>query len=158
MSHFARMNESFRTYEWVISHVWMSHFASMNESWHSLGPNGDAYHDKLQWVTHTWMRHVTHINASCHPFQWIMSRIIGLVEWVMTLVRTASSFAVITANAINFNESHTREWVMSPIWMSHVTHMNESCHALQVALGLLITTNAINCYEFHPHEWVTSPI
>ena len=24
--------------------------------------------------------------------------------------------------------SHTYEWVMSHMWMSHVTHMNESCH------------------------------
>ena len=23
---------------------------------------------------------------------------------------------------------HTQKWVMSHIWMSHVTHMNESCH------------------------------
>ena len=26
---------------------------------------------------------------------------------------------------------HTYEWVMSHIWMSHVTHMNESCHTYE---------------------------
>ena len=42
------------------------------------------------------------------------------------------------------NEScHTYEWVMSHIWMSHVTHMNESCH---------IYMNE-SC---HTYEWVSS--
>ena len=32
----------------------------------------------------------------------------------------------------HMNEScHTYEWVMSHIWMSHVTHMNESCHTYE---------------------------
>jgi len=29
---------------------------------------------------------------------------------------------------------HVYEWVMSHIWMSHVTHMNESCHTHEPAL------------------------
>jgi len=33
------------------------------------------------------------------------------------------------SHVTHMNEScHTYEWVMSHIWMSHVTHMNESCH------------------------------
>jgi len=28
----------------------------------------------------------------------------------------------------SFGNEHTDEWVMSHRWMSHVTHMNESCH------------------------------
>ena len=41
------MNESCRTYEWVMSH--------MNES------------------CHTWMSHVTHVNESCHTYERVMS-------------------------------------------------------------------------------------
>ena len=33
------------------------------------------------------------------------------------------------SHVTHMNEScHTYEWVMSHIWMSHVTHTNESCH------------------------------
>ena len=36
------------------------------------------------------------------------------------------------SHVTHMNEScHTYEWVMSHIWMSHVTHMNESCHTLR---------------------------
>jgi len=34
MSHVAPMNESCRTYKWVMSHVWMSHVTHTNESCH----------------------------------------------------------------------------------------------------------------------------
>jgi len=41
------------------------------------------------------------------------------------------------------NEScHTYEWVMLHIWMSHGTHMNVSCHAYK--------------YVAYTHEWVMS--
>ena len=39
------------------------------------------------------------VNVSCHAHEWVMSHI----------------------------GCHTYEWVMSHIWMSHVTHVNESC-------------------------------
>ena len=33
------------------------------------------------------------------------------------------------SHVTHMNEScHAHEWVMSHTWMSHVTHMNESCH------------------------------
>ena len=42
-------------------------------------------------------------------------------EWVMAHIWMS--------HVTHMNEScHTYEWVMSRIWMSHVTHMNESCH------------------------------
>ena len=34
-SHVTHMNESFHTYKWVISHIWMSHGTHMNESYHT---------------------------------------------------------------------------------------------------------------------------
>ena len=32
MSHVTHMNESYHTYEWVMSHIWISHVTHMNES------------------------------------------------------------------------------------------------------------------------------
>ena len=49
------------------------------------------------------------------------------------------------------------EWVMSHIWMSHVTHMNESCHILKYAVPFIsmrhVThTNAHNSFSQNTHE------
>jgi len=50
------MNESRRTYEWVISHIWRSHVTQMNESCHTY-----------EWMMfHVWIRHVTHTNGYQH--------------------------------------------------------------------------------------------
>ena len=68
-SHVTHMNESYHTYEWVMSqamsHMWMSHVTHMNESWRTY-----------EWVmSHIWMSHVTHMNESCHTYEWVMSHI-----------------------------------------------------------------------------------
>ena len=45
-------------------------------------------------------------------------------EWVMSRVWMS--------HVTHTNEScYAYEWVMSHIWMSHVTHMNESCHTFE---------------------------
>jgi len=45
-------------------------------------------------------------------------------EWVMSHIWMR--------HVTHMNEScYTYEWVMSHIWMSHVTHMNESCHTYE---------------------------
>jgi len=65
MSHVTHMNESFHTYEWVMSHIWMSHVTHMNESWHTY-----------EWVmSHIWMSHGAHLNELCHTYEWVMSHI-----------------------------------------------------------------------------------
>jgi len=48
------------------------------------------------------------------------------------------------SHVTHMNEScHTYEWVMSHVWTSHVTHMNESCH----------TFESCHTYEScHPYE------
>jgi len=67
MSHVAHMNESCRTNEWVMSHMWMSHDAHMNESCRTY-----------EWVmSHKWMSHVAHTNESCCTYEWDMSHIWG---------------------------------------------------------------------------------
>ena len=59
---------------------------------------------------------------------------------------------------------HTHEWVMSHIWMSHVTHTNTSCHTdrfPRIAGGMRSGGNrahATHTNELcHAYEWVMSP-
>ena len=60
------LSQSWHTYEWVVSHIWMSHVTHMNESWHTY-----------EWViSHIWMSRDTHMNESCrHTYEWVMSNI-----------------------------------------------------------------------------------
>jgi len=65
MSHGTRMDESWHTYGWVMTHIWMSHGTHMNESWHTY-----------EWVmAHIWMSHGTHMNKSWHTYEWVMAHI-----------------------------------------------------------------------------------
>ena len=63
------MNESFPTYEWVMSHIWMNHVPHTNESCHTY-----------EWVERTFARPSgrmvsQHTNESCHTYEWVMSHI-----------------------------------------------------------------------------------
>jgi len=98
MSHVTHMNESYRTYEWVMSHIWTSHVTDLDSLrhsrvkaerfvykcnvvvyglWHSTyctshvtHMNGSYY--TYEWVmSHIWMSHVTHTNESCHICEWV---------------------------------------------------------------------------------------
>jgi len=60
------MNESCRTYEWVMSHIWMSHIEHMNESCRT--------YEWMSHVTHV-MSHVAHLNESCRTYEWVTSHI-----------------------------------------------------------------------------------
>jgi len=56
----------------------------------------------------------------------------------------------------HMNEScHTYEWDMSRIWMGHVTHMNQSCHAYEWIMSRIwmghVTHMNESCYTC---EWV----
>jgi len=123
------MNESCHIYEWVMSHVWMSHVTRMNEFCHTY-----------EWVIlRIWMSNVTHMNESCHFTRMnhvtYMNESCHTYEWVMS----------------HMNEScHTYEWVTSHIWMSHVTHIK--CVALQH------TTTPHTKASCHTYEGVMSHI
>ena len=67
-----------------------------------------------------------YMNASCriecHMDECVTQNESWLMyEWVMSHMWMS--------HVTRVNEScHTFEWVMSHMWMSHVTHMNEACH------------------------------
>ena len=111
------VNEPCHTYEWVMSHV------AVNQS----------------CASHMQMSQVTHMNESCHTYECDMSHI-----WMSGIVRVGdqvrlellwrktvneSCYTLLWLNRLTHKKgsSHTCEWVMSHIWMSYVTHVNESC-------------------------------
>ena len=79
------------------------------------------------------LSHVTHEGVMSHIWMshttwhiWtsrVMRReLLSLVPWAAWMPATVS-------HVTHMNEScHTHEWVMSHIWMSHVSGVNESCH------------------------------
>jgi len=81
--HVTHINESCRTYAWVVSHMWMSHVEHMNEArythewvlWHTsmshvTRVNGECHAYEFV-VTYTWMSPVAHKNESCHTCEWV---------------------------------------------------------------------------------------
>ena len=102
-SHDARFDESRRTSEWVMLHIWMSHVAHLNESCRSsecmmphIKTNIAYLNDSCrtsEWATsHIWMSHIAYLNESCRTSERVTSHI-----W--------------TSHAAPENEHRTFEWV-----------------------------------------------
>jgi len=102
------VNESWHAYEWVMAHVWMSHGTRMNESWHTYEwVVSHVCGMSLIYMYDTQMQHRVCLQALVHETHHMYERVKSHV--------CMSSF-------------RTCEWGMSHIWMSHVTHVNETCH------------------------------
>jgi len=101
------MRTACRTYECIMSHVWMRHKAHTACLIDDVGWMRESLHtneERMSHVSWIWMSHVTHINELCGTYEWVVAHV-----W-MSHVTTCPMC----------------EWVMSHIWMRHVTHMNES--------------------------------
>jgi len=165
MSHVANMNESCRTYEWVMSHIWTSRIAHMNESCHrcacvmskiwlshvahvhescctydevSVAHMNESCHTYGWVASHIWMSDATHMNESCHTYEWVMSH-----SW-MRHVTLHNRMPNRIFGCWNINEScRTYDGVMSHMWIRHVTHLRAMIHCTS------------RCWT---HEWVMSHI
>jgi len=88
------------------------------------------------------MSHVSHINDSCLTCKGVMSptwlshvfHVSKCTVFVSQRANTHSHIHTHTHAHTHTRQTHTHtlthtpyEWVMSHIWMSHVSHMNESC-------------------------------
>jgi len=105
------MKGSWRTYECVMSHVWMSHAANtlpkchrnlvtrMNESWHGTHMN-ESWHTCEYVMAHIWMSHGAHMNESWHTYEWAMALI-----WM--------------SHGAHMNATYPGR--------TQITHMNDSC-------------------------------
>jgi len=142
--HITFMNEAYRIYEWVMSHIWMSYVGAKYCAYASRHLISDMFHmdvecdpGQVTFICVTWLiymcdvthSYVLHIPYGC--WMWHRVRHITLMneayrihEWVMSHIWMS--------HVTHMNKSyHTYEWVMSHIWMSHVTHMNKSYHTYE---------------------------
>ena len=113
------------TQEWDTSHLWMSHVTHMNETRHT----------DESIMSHTLMRHVKQMNEWCHTHTWVMSHKwrhhIASAMIFFDVVLTTMLYLDICIHFVPVHELVTTHTHTSHVrtWMSHITHMNESCHA-----------------------------
>ena len=160
-----------RTYKWVMSHVWMNHVAHRAcwYSWvllRSCRCNNSHWH-AYNWVmSHIWMNHVAY--RSCW-YSWVLltscrcvNRHWRTYKWVMPSVwmihfrgccRQANHILIVMVIVKHINKScHTYEWVMSHIWTSHVAH--RWCWYSWV----LLTSCRCLSSHWHTYKWVMSRV
>ena len=155
MSHVTHMNESYHTYEWVMSHTWKSHVTHMNEScpiseWVRSRIN-ESCHTHTHAHTHTQEALFSHHNGIIHllfkralyTFQkalYTLKRALYTPKRALYTLKRAlytsldqtisKLFSTHISHIWHMDEScHTYEWVISRILMGHVIHVNELCHA-----------------------------
>ena len=84
------------------------------------------------------------MNESCHTYEW------GCHIWISCIIYEWVMSHIWMSHVTHMNESfHTYEWTMSHIWISHVTHMTESCHT---CMNYVTHMNE----PYHRNEWVIS--
>ena len=131
MSHVTHINAACVTYEWVISHTWMQRVSRTNESYHTY--KCSVCHVCECVVSRTWMSHVTHMNETTG---W--RRLIGSPKLQIIFHKTATKYRALLLKMTykdkgSYESSPPCIAALSrvPEWMSHVTHMNESCHTYE---------------------------
>jgi len=110
----------------VTALVWMSHVTLMNES-----------HHMYEWVTsHVWMGHVPHMTESCRTCEWVMSHTHFLIS--CSPKATAAKLYILNGSEVQrwpLVLQPRQVWVISHIWIIHVTRMTEKRHICEWALS-----------------------
>ena len=114
-------------YKW--GHVTHEHDSCHTWEWH-------VRHDSLLCVT--WLIHKSTMTHSYH-----MCVTFSCVTWLIVMCDMTHSWVHrTTAFHEEMNEScHTWGWVVSHVWMSHVTYLNESCHILEWVMSQMRTSH-----------------
>ena len=99
-------------------------------------------HDSI--IISKWPLHVRDVTSSS---VWFDSFVTFSSVWLDSFVLTQLQKHIWMSHVTHTNEScHTYEWVMSHIWMSHVTHIDESYHAYKL---YYICTHIDESYRTH---------
>jgi len=79
-------------------------------------------------------------------------------EWVMSQIWMSHVSHINEVSHMN-ESHHTYEWVMSRMWMSHVPHVNESCPACEWGISHIWMSRVTRMDESrHTYEWITAHI
>jgi len=153
MSHVTYMS---CLYEWVMSHTWVAY---MNETCHiyelPIWMSHVTHMSCLyEWVmSHTWVTWLAYTNESCHTHDWLISSCLyeclfykallqkrHIILRSLLIVATHMRICMCTNESNHIHEwlmsSCQHEWVKSYTWMSHVTHINASCHTYECVMRL----------------------
>jgi len=123
------LNEAFDIDEWVMLHI--CYVTLINKE--SFTYRNEASY-LYEWVvSHIWMRHVAHMNESCQNKN--CRSLLQKSPICMPMSHTSHAAA---------RRFDTREWVMLHIFMSHVTHMNDSCHLVNYFMSHIRTPTSQN--------------
>jgi len=152
MSHVMHTNELCHAYDWVMSHIRCVSFFIKRHQLHV------AYRDNIKWVIWRIQKsHVTHVNEAYsathvlgHASGWVMSRV-----WMshashmhVTYMHACCRYEGVTCGKSKLRVAHTNDpchtsqWVMSHMWIIHVTHTNESCRTYDWVLSLIWMSGA----------------
>ena len=172
-SCYAHMDEACHTLEWVVSHIWMGHVTPF-ESLHYVLPSMS----RIKWVIlHRQAAHggdptqniwISRCNSFLDfPLEWrglpfppeqTCLKFWGLPWKLVCHVRGLPWKLVWNfgcRNSLQSISSARGGWVLgNPTWMSHVTHMNESCHNIPIArlCDPLHVTNETESWYTHMDE------
>jgi len=147
--HVTRMNESCQTYgrvvlkyervmsiacqmnERVMSNVWTSHVKDMEELCHRRRP--------CEQRVLSCMSHVSHMNKLCHTEYFTSAMHIDIHIYQITLHIYMSH----TCNG-HVSSTYCRTWVMSHVWMRHIT-LTDSCQwCIFIYMNVYITLRCID--------------
>jgi len=99
----------------------------------------DSCHIYEGFMSHMSKSYITRMNESYHTYEWVRRAVEILQacsEWVM---------------------SHIVEWVVSYVWMSHITIMKEQCHAYEWFVSYICMSHVKHINgSCHTYKWVMS--
>jgi len=93
-----------------------------------------------------------YVNQSCDTYEWVMSR------WWRSFWGVQLALHMWMSHVTHVNDScHTCECVMSHMWMRHVTHVNESCHTCERVHHVTQINESRDTYECSVSRTWTRP-
>ena len=176
MSHGTPTNESWHTWEWVMTLIGMRHGTHTNESCHIY-----------EWVmAHMRMSHDTHRNASWITYEWVMAQKftshliirrshVTCQTWIMSCSSRILAFFGLSCSLEGWqkrmaekakgpkiskkiqNDKFSQRWnlVMAHLRMSHGTHENAPRNTYEWVMAHIRMSHCTHTHEsWHTWEWV----